>query len=127
MIHFQIDDSTENNNADYARGMAESGGFAMDADAPGVSTVRFNAAKRQYLSVAKRPSLDLSQITALVVAKASGNSANMWLFGKNSFSRQWTGYGIAVHGGDNIVGTDPGFVRRVSFVNIGNQNPALIV
>ncbi|MBC8868831.1 MAG: hypothetical protein H8E44_05410 [Planctomycetes bacterium] len=63
------------------------------------STVRFNVAKRQFLSVRNGTSLRLSHITAFVVAKAYGNSANMWLFGKNSFSQPWSGYGIAVHGG----------------------------
>ena len=72
--------------------------YSQEATAPCVGTVRFDAAKRQYLSVRNGASLRLSHITAFVVARAYGNSANMWLFGKNSFSRPWSGYGIAVHG-----------------------------
>jgi len=72
--------------------------FAQGGASPAGSTVRFTAAKGQYLSVTHGPSLELSHITAFVVGRASRQPANMWLFGKNSFASPWAGYGIAVHG-----------------------------
>ncbi len=73
--------------------------FGRYGATPAESTIRFTAAKRHYLSAAPSPSLELSHITAFVVARASRQTANMWLFGKNCFASPWTGYGIAVHGG----------------------------
>ncbi len=61
-------------------------------------SVRFTASRKQYLHVEDRPCLDVSKLTAFVVAKANAGSANMWLFGKNRFDGPWTGYGIAVDG-----------------------------
>lgn len=61
-------------------------------------SVRFTASKKQYLHVEDQSCLDLSQLTAFVVAKVNARSASMWLFGKNHFSGPWTGYGIAVEG-----------------------------
>ncbi|MBN1422904.1 MAG: hypothetical protein JXP34_29270 [Planctomycetes bacterium] len=72
--------------------------YVRDGAAPEATAIRFRAASLQYLSVENRPSLDLTRLTALVVARVSRHSANMWLFGKNGFSPRWTGYGIAVRG-----------------------------
>jgi len=62
----------------------------------GANTVRFDASKSQFLTAGHGPSLNLSQLTAFVVARAGDASANMWLFGKNHWGPPWTGYGIAV-------------------------------
>jgi hypothetical protein len=58
--------------------------------------VRFDASGQQYLIVHQRASLNLSQLTAFVVARAGNSPSNMWLFGKNDWGPPWTGYGIAV-------------------------------
>ena len=60
------------------------------------NTVRFDAARQQFLSAGHAASLNLSQLTAFVVARAASDTSNMWLFGKNDWGPPWTGYGIAV-------------------------------
>ncbi|MCX6929145.1 MAG: hypothetical protein NT154_38900, partial [Verrucomicrobia bacterium] len=62
----------------------------------GLHAVHFTAGKQQHLSVGDSPSLDLSLLTAFVVARASDSGNDMWLFGKNHWGPPWTGYGIAV-------------------------------
>lgn len=62
----------------------------------GLHAVHFQAAQRQHLSAASSPSLDLSLLTAFVVARAARSGGDMWLFSKNQWGPPWTGYGIAV-------------------------------
>jgi len=69
----------------------KSGGDESAAD-----TVCFAAARQQFLSAGHAPSLQARCLTAFVVARASADSANMWLFGKNAWGPPWTGFGIAV-------------------------------
>lgn len=56
----------------------------------------FGAAHQQYLSAGRGESLQLRHFTAFVVAQATSDRSNMWLFGKNDWGPPWTGYGIAV-------------------------------
>ena len=70
--------------------------YVHNALGKGLSAVNFNARSRQFLTSGNGPSLNLSNITAFVVAKASTHSAHMWLFSKSSFSSNWTGYGVAI-------------------------------
>ena len=72
--------------------------FVRDALARGRHAVRFRAAARQCLSAGKRPSLDLTALTAYVVARAEPAGGDMWLFSKNHWGSPWVGYGIAVDG-----------------------------
>jgi len=60
--------------------------------------VRFRAGQKQFLAIRDRADLDLSTLTAFVVARVEPRSQSMWLFGKNNFHGPWTGYGIAVEG-----------------------------
>jgi hypothetical protein len=72
--------------------------YAAIDGAGGLSCVRFSMAKGQHLAIPDRPSLDIHQLTAFVVARVEAAPTNMWLLGKNSFAGEWTGYGIAVEG-----------------------------
>ena len=63
---------------------------------PGVNAVRFDASRRQYLSAGQGGDLNLSRMTAFVVARAGEGPTNMWLLSKNHWGPPWTGYGIAV-------------------------------
>jgi len=45
--------------------------------------VRFDASKKQHLSIPAGGELDLRRLTAFVVARARAGPANMWLLGKN--------------------------------------------
>ncbi|HOD81638.1 MAG TPA: hypothetical protein PKG77_09435 [Phycisphaerae bacterium] len=58
--------------------------------------VRFDASKKQHLSVSARGALDLRRLTAFVVARGEAGPANMWLLGRNHWGPPWSGYGIAV-------------------------------
>jgi hypothetical protein len=69
---------------------------ARDALERGLSAVHFEAAGRQHLTVGNAPPLNLSALTAFVVARADRSGGNMWLFSKNQWGPPWTGYGIAV-------------------------------
>jgi hypothetical protein len=70
--------------------------YVRDALDGGLQAVHFEAAKRQHLSAGNRPSLDLSQFTAFVVAQAAKSGSDMWLVSKNEWGPPWTGYGIAI-------------------------------
>jgi hypothetical protein len=63
--------------------------------------IRFVAARQQYFQIECRRSLDLERLTAFVVARVNASPHAMWLFGKNRFDGPWTGYGIAVAGGNS--------------------------
>ena len=67
-----------------------------DSRESSVKVVRFEAAREQFLRAADNASLNLTELTAFVVARAADYPANMWLFGKNHWGPPWTGYGIAV-------------------------------
>jgi len=69
-----------------------------DALEDGLAAVHFEAAQRQQLAAGNQPTLDLSVLTAFVVARAGKSGGNMWLFSKNQWGPPWTGYGIAVSG-----------------------------
>jgi hypothetical protein len=58
--------------------------------------VHFQAAQRQHVSAGNSPSLDLSLLTAFVVARANRPGSDMWMFSKNHWGPPWTGYGIAI-------------------------------
>ena len=62
----------------------------------GLHAVHFAAAKQQHLSAGNSPSLDLSLLTAFVVARAGTTGNDLWLFSKNHWGPPWTGYGIAL-------------------------------
>ena len=70
--------------------------FARDVLEGGRHAVHFSAAKQQHLSAGNPPSLDLSLLTAFVVAHADTSGNDMWLFSKNHWGPPWTGYGIAI-------------------------------
>ena len=70
--------------------------FARNALDGGRHAVRFSAAKQQWLSAGSAPSLDLTRLTAFVVARAAAGGGDMWLVSKNDWGPPWTGYGIAV-------------------------------
>ena len=70
--------------------------YVRDALGRGRHAVRFRAAEKQRLSSGKRSSLDLTALTAYVVARAEPCGNAMWLFSKNLWTSPWVGYGIAV-------------------------------
>jgi hypothetical protein len=70
--------------------------YVRDAMDGGLAAVHFEAAQRQHLSAGNPPSLDLSVLTAYVVAQAGKSGSDMWLFSKNHWGPPWTGYGIAI-------------------------------
>jgi hypothetical protein len=70
--------------------------YVRDATDGGFAAVHFEAAQRQHLSAGNPPSLDLSVLTAYVVAQAGKSGSDMWLFSKNQWGPPWTGYGIAI-------------------------------
>ena len=69
-----------------------------DAAGPGLPAVRFEASRREFLSCGAPATLDLSAMTAFVVARAEAPGGDMWLFSKNQWGSPWTGYGIALSG-----------------------------
>ena len=70
--------------------------YVRDALDSGRHAVHFRAAGRQFLSAGNPAALDLSAVTAFVVARAGSSGSDMWLFSKNAWGPPWTGYGIAV-------------------------------
>ena len=70
--------------------------YVRDALDGGLSAVHFQAARQQHLSAGSPPALDLSRLTAFVVARAGRSGSDMWLFSKNHWGPPWTGYGIAI-------------------------------
>lgn len=70
--------------------------YARDAMDGGLAAVHFEAAQGQHLSAGNPPSLDLSVLTAYVVAQAGRSGSDVWLFSKNHWGPPWTGYGIAI-------------------------------
>jgi hypothetical protein len=70
--------------------------LARDAAGDALDAVHFSTGRRQWLSAGNARSLDLTQVSIFVVARASRSSGDMWLLSKNHWGPPWTGYGIAV-------------------------------
>jgi hypothetical protein len=70
--------------------------YVRDVLDSGRHAVHFRAAGKQFLSAGNPAALDLSTVTAFVVARAGSSGSDMWLFSKNAWGPPWTGYGIAV-------------------------------
>ncbi|MCY2994330.1 MAG: hypothetical protein NTY19_41620 [Planctomycetota bacterium] len=89
-------DKSEHGNHARQDSLAHQPTYVVDGVQRGRNAIRFDAARRQYLSAGHAASLSGTQLTAFVVARALEGPANMWLFGKNHWGPPWTGYGIAV-------------------------------
>ena len=70
--------------------------YLRNAMENGLPAVHFQAARQQHLSAGSPAALDLSLLTAFVVARAAKSDSDMWLFSKNHWGPPWTGYGIAI-------------------------------
>jgi len=70
--------------------------YARDVVDQGLHAIHFKASARQCLSAGNPPAVNLSAVTAFVVARASDSGGDMWLVSKNHWGPPWTGYGIAL-------------------------------